>query len=162
MVKNLSFLWLWLFSRAIAHNFWLPGWSTRPMTLSTCFRGMTKTHRFCVLWMFSWAIAHCFGVCGDGLGHSQQLLLLSFIYSYFIYLDYQIPLKTHLLVFTVNPWSKLLINIFCSSSGLTLLFIKSTTIHPLYLWVIKLVPIVLGFHGDLQGIWQYVHFWEGW
>jgi hypothetical protein len=25
------------------------------------------------------------------------------IYSYFIYLHYQIPLKTHLLVFTVNP-----------------------------------------------------------
>jgi hypothetical protein len=44
-----------------------------------------------------------------------------------------------LLVFTVIPWSKLLINTFCSSLGSTLLFIESTTIHPLYLWVIKLV-----------------------
>jgi hypothetical protein len=55
---------------------------------------------------------------------------LSFIYSYFIYLRYQIPLKTRLLVFTVNPWSKPLVNAFCSSLGSTLLFIKSTTIHP--------------------------------
>jgi hypothetical protein len=42
-----------------------------------------------------------------------------------------------LLVFTVIPWSKLLINTFCSSLGSTLLFIESTTIHPLYLWVIR-------------------------
>jgi hypothetical protein len=73
----------------------------------------------------------------EGLGHLQQLLLLSFIYSYFIYLHYQIPLKTRLLVFTVNPWSKPLVNTFCSSLGSTLLFIESTTIHPLYLWVIS-------------------------
>jgi hypothetical protein len=35
-----------------------------------------------------------------GLGHLLQLLLLSFIYSHFIYLHYQIPLKTrqHLLL----------------------------------------------------------------
>jgi hypothetical protein len=39
----------------------------------------------------------------EGLGHLLQLLLLSFIYSYFIYLHYQIPLKTRFLVFTVNP-----------------------------------------------------------
>jgi hypothetical protein len=32
-----------------------------------------------------------------------QLLLLSFIYSHFIYSYYQIPLKTCLLVFTVIP-----------------------------------------------------------
>jgi hypothetical protein len=37
-----------------------------------------------------------------GLGHLLQLLLLSFIYSHFIYLHYQIPLKTRLLVFTVK------------------------------------------------------------
>jgi hypothetical protein len=72
-----------------------------------------------------------------GLGRSQQLLLLSFIYSYFIYLHYQIPLKTHLLVFTVISWSKLLVNTFYSSLGSTLLFIESTMIHPLYLWVIN-------------------------
>jgi ABC-type uncharacterized transport system permease subunit len=71
-----------------------------------------------------------------GLGHLLQFLLLSFIYSHFIYSYYQIPLKTCLLVFTVNPLSKPLINSFCSSLGSTLLFIKSTTIHPLYLWVI--------------------------
>lgn len=47
------------------------------------------------------------------------------------------PLQTCLLVFTVNPWSKLLVNTFCSSLGLTLLFIESNTIHPLYLWVIR-------------------------
>jgi hypothetical protein len=30
-----------------AHSFGVPGWSTRPITLSTCLRGMTKkTHRF--------------------------------------------------------------------------------------------------------------------
>jgi hypothetical protein len=59
---------------------------------------------------------------------------MSFIYSYFIYLHYQKPLKTHLLVFTVIPWSKLLINTFCSLLGSTLLFIESTMVHPLYLW----------------------------
>jgi hypothetical protein len=72
-----------------------------------------------------------------GLGHLLQLLLLSFIYSHFIYLHYQIPLKTYLLVFTVKPWLKPLINTFCSSLDSTLLFIESTTIHPLYLWVIS-------------------------
>src|SRR5215212_10967702 len=30
-------------------------------------------------------------------------------------------------------------NTFCSSLGSTLLFIESTTIHPLYLWVIKTI-----------------------
>jgi hypothetical protein len=39
----------------------VPGWSTRPMTLSTCLRGMTKTCNFCILGPFSWAIAHYFG-----------------------------------------------------------------------------------------------------
>jgi hypothetical protein len=58
-------------------------------------------------------------------------------YSHFIYSYYQIPLKTCLLVFTVISWLKLLINTFCSSLGSTLLFIESTTIHPLYLWVIN-------------------------
>jgi hypothetical protein len=72
-----------------------------------------------------------------GLGHLLQLLLLSFIYSHFIYLHYQILLKTRLLIFTVKPWSKPLVNTFCSSLGSTLLFIESTTIHPLYLWVIN-------------------------
>jgi hypothetical protein len=38
-----------------------------------------------------------------GLGHLLQLLLLSFIYSHFIYSYYQILLKTCLLVFTVIP-----------------------------------------------------------
>jgi hypothetical protein len=57
----LSFLSLWIFSWAIAHNFGVPGWSTRTMTLSTCLRGMTKTCLFCVLGPFSWAIAHYFG-----------------------------------------------------------------------------------------------------
>jgi hypothetical protein len=35
---------------------------------------------------------------------------------------------------------KPLVNTFCSSLGLTLLFIESTTIHPLYLWVINRDP----------------------
>jgi hypothetical protein len=52
------------------------------------------------------------------------------------YLYYQISLKTCLLVFTVIPWSKMLVNTFCSLLASTLLFIESTTIHPLYLWVI--------------------------
>jgi hypothetical protein len=29
-----------------AHNFGVPGWFTRPMTLSTCLRGMTKNLSF--------------------------------------------------------------------------------------------------------------------
>jgi hypothetical protein len=44
-----------------------------------------------------------FPLLKKGLGHLQQLFLLSFIYLYFIYLHYQIPLKTCLLVFTVKP-----------------------------------------------------------
>jgi hypothetical protein len=35
--------------------------------------------------------------------------------------------------------SKLLVNTFCSLLGSTLLFIESTMIHPLYLWVIKTI-----------------------
>jgi hypothetical protein len=35
-----QFLW------AIAHSFGIPGWFTRPMTLSTCLRGMTKNSSF--------------------------------------------------------------------------------------------------------------------
>jgi hypothetical protein len=38
--KNLSFLRVWPFSWAIADSFGVPGWSTRPMTLNTCLRGM--------------------------------------------------------------------------------------------------------------------------
>jgi hypothetical protein len=78
-----------------------------------------------------------------GLGHSQKLLLLPFIYSYFIYLHYQIPLKTRLLVFTVIPWSKLLVNAFCSSLGSTLLFIESTTIRPWYVHFASLFCIII-------------------
>jgi hypothetical protein len=44
------------------HSFGIPGWFTRPMTLSTFFRGMTKTRRFYILGPFSWDIAHSFGV----------------------------------------------------------------------------------------------------
>jgi hypothetical protein len=80
-----------------------------------------------------------------GLGHLLQLLLLSYIYSHFIYSYCQLPLKTCLLVFTVNSWSKALINTFCSSLGSTLLFIESTTTHPLYLWVIS-APTPWGHH----------------
>jgi hypothetical protein len=47
--------------------------------------------------------------------------------------------ETRLLVFTVNPLLKPLVNTFCSSLGSTLLFIESTMIHPLYLWVIKTI-----------------------
>jgi hypothetical protein len=43
----------------------------------------------------------------------------------------------------VNPWSKLLVNTFCSSLGSTLLFIESTKIHPLYLWVINHIMFFL-------------------
>jgi hypothetical protein len=39
--KNLSVLHLWPFLWAIAYSFGLPGWFTRPTTLSTCLRGMT-------------------------------------------------------------------------------------------------------------------------
>jgi hypothetical protein len=35
--------------------------------------------------------------------HQIQIIITVFIYSHFIYLYYQIPLKTSLLVFTVNP-----------------------------------------------------------
>jgi hypothetical protein len=42
-------------------------------------------------------------IISNTTGHSLQLLLLSFIYSYFIYLHYQKPLKNPLLVFTMIP-----------------------------------------------------------
>jgi hypothetical protein len=44
-------------------QFGVLGWFTRPMTLSTFFRGVTK-NSFLRLWPFSWAIAHNFGVLG--------------------------------------------------------------------------------------------------
>jgi hypothetical protein len=56
-----------------------------------------------------------------------------------------------LLVFTVNPWSKPLINTFCSSLGSTLLFIESTTIHPLYLWVISDAAVVVSMAASCPG-----------
>jgi hypothetical protein len=62
--KDLSFLRVWPFLWAIAHSFGVPGWSIRPMTLSTCLRGMKKTHSFCILGPFLWAITHSFGILG--------------------------------------------------------------------------------------------------
>jgi hypothetical protein len=44
--KYLLFLCLWPFSWAIAHSFGVSGWSTRPMTVSTCLRGVTKNSSF--------------------------------------------------------------------------------------------------------------------
>jgi hypothetical protein len=46
-------LHLWPFLWAIAHNFGVPGWLTRPMTLSICLSGMTKTRtlRFRTIFM---------------------------------------------------------------------------------------------------------------
>jgi hypothetical protein len=52
----------------------------------------------------------------------QQLLLLSLIYSYFIYLHYQIPLKTRLLLLVGFD---------------TLIYRKYYDTPPLYLWIIK-------------------------
>jgi hypothetical protein len=39
----------------------------------------------------------------ERIGPLAAIIIMSFIYSYFIYLHYQKPLKTHLLVFTVIP-----------------------------------------------------------
>jgi hypothetical protein len=44
--KDLSFLCVWPFSWAIADSFGVLGWSTRPMTLNTCLRGITKNSSF--------------------------------------------------------------------------------------------------------------------
>jgi hypothetical protein len=63
-----------------------------------------------------------------------------------------------LLVFIVIPWSKLLVNTFCSSLGSTLLFIKSTTIHPLYLWVIKRTTHIY-VHACLSSVMLCVYFY---
>jgi hypothetical protein len=62
--KNSSFLRLWPFTWTIAHSFGVPGWFTRAMTLSTFWVPWLKTRRFCVLGPFSWAIAHSFEVPG--------------------------------------------------------------------------------------------------
>jgi hypothetical protein len=59
--------------------------------------------------------------------------------------------ENRLLVFTVNPWSKLLVNTFCSLLGSTLLFIESSTIHPLYLWVIR-IPHRLPASGSFRAL----------
>jgi hypothetical protein len=39
----------------------------------------------------------------ERIGPLAAITIIVFIYLYFIYLHYQIPLKTCLLVFTVNP-----------------------------------------------------------
>jgi hypothetical protein len=39
----------------------------------------------------------------ERIGPLAAIVIILFIYSYFIYLHYQIPLKTCLLVFIVNP-----------------------------------------------------------
>jgi hypothetical protein len=52
------------FSWAIVHSFRVLGWFTRPMTLSTCLRGMTKNSSFLRFWPFLWAIAHSLGFLG--------------------------------------------------------------------------------------------------
>jgi hypothetical protein len=44
--EKLSFLRLWPFLWTIAHCFGVSGWSTRPMKLSACLRGMTKNSSF--------------------------------------------------------------------------------------------------------------------
>jgi hypothetical protein len=46
----------------IGHSFWVPGWFTRPMPLSTFLEVWQKTRCFSILGPFSWDIAHKFGV----------------------------------------------------------------------------------------------------
>jgi hypothetical protein len=60
--KTRRFCVLEMFLWAITHSFGISGWFTRPMTLSTFFRGWPKTRRFCILGPFSWVIAHSFRV----------------------------------------------------------------------------------------------------
>ncbi|KAK1618325.1 hypothetical protein QYE76_023842 [Lolium multiflorum] len=55
----------------------------------------------------------------------------------------------------VNPSSKLLVNTFCSSLGSTFLLIKNTTIHPLYLWVIKTI-----LWRRCRGVKRYCNIWR--
>ena len=57
-----------------------------------------------------------------------------------------------------EPWLKLLVNTFCSSLGSTLLFIESTAIHPLYLWVIMGQAQVKGIQWNAQIFLQNVDF----
>src|SRR3954470_8048054 len=75
------------------------------------------------------------------IGSLGAIIIAAFYLPAFYLFANQIPLKTRLLVFTLNPSSKLLVNTFCSSLGSTLLFIGSTAIHPLYLWVINRVLV---------------------
>jgi hypothetical protein len=62
-------------SWAIANSFGFLRWFTRPMTLTTCLRGMSQNSSFLYLWPFSWAIAHSFGVLGwfQGQWHSVHV-----------------------------------------------------------------------------------------
>jgi hypothetical protein len=63
--KTHPFCVLGPFSWAIVHSFRVLGWLTRPMTLTTCLRGMTENTSFLRLWPFSWAIATVLGFRGD-------------------------------------------------------------------------------------------------
>jgi hypothetical protein len=97
----------------------------------------------------------------ERIGPLAAITIIVFYLLILYLLALPIPLKTRLLVFTVNPWSKPLVNTFCSSLDLTLLFIESTTIHPLYLWVItcpcpyKTIKCIEIWPNKLKGSWMH-------
>ena len=69
---------------------------------------------------------------------SLAAIIIAIFYLLALYLFVTIkPIKNLLLVFTVKPCTNLQANTFCYSLGSTLLFIESTTIDLLYLWVIR-------------------------
>jgi hypothetical protein len=59
---------------AIVHSFGFPGWFSRPMTLSTCLTGMTKTRRFCVYGHFYELLPLFWGYGGIYMAHDTQYM----------------------------------------------------------------------------------------
>jgi hypothetical protein len=132
--KTRRFCVLGAFSWAIAHSFGVSRWFTRTMTLSTFFRGMTKTSLFvCFRDIF---VSYCtlFWGSGDSYKEYDSLYILerndkkNRLFCYYG--------RFHELLPTVLGWFTRSMTPGTCLSG--------TCFH-------ELLPTVLGFRGDLQG-----------
>jgi hypothetical protein len=142
--KTRHFCILGPFSWAIAHCFGFPRWFTRPMTLTKCLRGMTKTPLFLRFWAISWAIVHSFGfpwwfwrpmtlsICLTGMTKNSSFLRL----WHFCEL---LPTVLGLWGDLHGPWH--LVHVW--EAWPIFFFTFSGRFH-------ELLSIVLGFRGDFQ------------
>ena len=146
--KTLHFRVLWPFSWAIAHSFGVPGRFKMTARHDTYLRAWPNTRHFCVLWSFSWVIDHSFGVQGRFKMTVNPIhvwcLIKNSSFSCFM-------------AFFMSYWPH-----FWGSRGIRMAhktrymfesYDQKLVVFAFYGRFHELLPIILGFQGDLQ-VWE--------